>query len=126
MKTILSVRVLSSAIVPLIAAILSFSTAAQASTPSDSKVLQALSVDPLFQAAMKVGSGFGECSTKLLAPASGTTGRFAAQIFCTSHVGGYDQLDTRVKGHFERGENGPILFIDSIKLQDIVSTATPE
>lgn len=101
-------------------------SAAHASTPTNSKVLQALDANPLFRAALEVGSGFGECSTKVLSPATGTTGRFVAQIFCTSPVGSYDQLDSRIKGHFERGERGPILFIDSIKLQDIVSTATPE
>lgn len=126
MKTFMSVRMLSAVVVTFIAANLSFSAAAHASTPSNSKVLQVLGADPLFRAALEVGSGFGECSKKLLSQPTGTNGRFVAQIFCTSPVGGYDQLDTRVKGHFERGERGPILFIDSIELHDIVSTATPE
>ena len=110
----------------LIALLSIVSSAALASTPTDSKVLQVLNSNPLFRAALEVGSGFGDCSTKVLSPATGSTGRFVAQIFCTSSVGGYDQLDTRVMGHFEHGERESILFIDSIELHDIVSTATPE
>ncbi len=86
------------------------------------ETLIVLQQSPMVQAALHEGSGFGECSVKLVSLPTGKRQSFNAEIDCVPVLPSFDGYKVFVSAHVEKSTNGFIPIMDKMVFKIIEST----